>query len=158
MRAPRLTRRLRAALELVPDEAAAVADVGAGHGALSAHLAATRSVVATEAQAGPFTELCRNLRAWAATDRVDAREGSGLAPLRAGEVDAVVVAGVSARTALCICEAADEKRVRWLVLQCVQHPEQVEPWLAQRGWPVLRRVDVLQRGRSYATWLVEVSA
>ena len=158
MTPPRLTRRLRAALELVPEEATAVADVGAGHGALSAHLAATRSVIATEAQPGPYAELCRNLRAWSATDRVDAREGSGLAPLSEGEVDAVVVAGVSARTAQCICDAAAEKRVRWLVLQCVQHPEQVEPWLARRGWPVRQRIDVLQRGRTYATWLVEVCA
>ena len=110
MRQPRLPRRLRAALELVPADVRRVADIGAGHGALSVHLAWTsRSVIATEAQRGPFDELRRNLSGWDAAALVDARHGSDLAPLQTGEVDAVVVAGMGARTVMRICATAAEK-------------------------------------------------
>jgi tRNA (adenine22-N1)-methyltransferase len=155
--APRLPRRLRTVLDLLPDGAARVADVGAGHGALSAHLSEDgRVVIATESQDGPFAELCRNLDGWNARASVDTRRGAALQPLQRGEVDAVVVAGVSAHTALSICQEAREKRVRWVVLQCVQGVSQVEPWLAAQGWPVLSRVDAVDRRRTYPTWLVGV--
>jgi len=67
-----------------------------------------------------------------------------------------MIAGMSARNALTICAQAAQKRVRWIVLQCVQGQREVEPWLDARGWQVVRRVDVQQRHRRYATWLVEV--
>jgi tRNA (adenine22-N1)-methyltransferase len=152
-----LPRRLRTVLELLPAEAARVADVGAGHGALSAHLSdGGRVVIATESQDGPFQEMCRNLDGWEARTSVEARRGAGLQPLKPGEVDAVVIAGVSAHTALSICQEAREKRVRWVVLQCVQGVSQVEPWLAAHGWPVLSRIDAVDRRRTYPTWLVGV--
>ena len=158
MSGPRLGGRLRAVLALVPAEAHRVADVGAGHGALSAHLAAAGvpTVIATESQDGPLAELCRNLDAWEARERVDVRRGSGLAPLRTDEVDAVVVSGVSARTALAMCADAGRKKVRWMVLQCMQGTDQVEPWMRANGWQVLTRVDAQAGRRRYPIWLVEV--
>ncbi len=60
MTEPRLPARLRALAALLPP--GAVADVGAGHGALALHLArGGRRVIATEARPLPFAELCRNL-------------------------------------------------------------------------------------------------
>ena len=157
MKPPRLPPRLRTVLELLPAEAARVADVGAGHGALSAHLSrAGRVVIATESQDGPFAEMCRNLDGWEAHTSVEARRGAGLQPLLPGEVDAVIIAGVSAHTALSICQEAREKRVRWVLLQCVQGVSQVEPWLTAHGWPVLSRIDAVDRRRTYPTWLVGV--
>ena len=157
MKQPRLPRRLRAALELLPADVRRVADVGAGHGALSVHLARTsRRVIATESGRGPFAELCRNLAEWDAATLVDARQGSDLTPLQPGEVDGVVVAGVGGRTLTRICATAAEKHVRWLVLQCMQGAAEVEPWLDARGWRVLARADVVDRGRAYPTWLVRV--
>jgi len=160
MRGPRLGKRLGAVLSLVPEAARTVADVGAGHGALGARLAAKAgiNVIATEARTGPYAELCRNVSAWHMRDRLDLRQGSGLDVLGSGEVDAVVVAGVSARTALDVCSQAPAKRVRWVVIQCVQGQGEVEPWLNARGWRVLCRVDVRERRRVYPTWLAEVVA
>jgi tRNA (adenine22-N1)-methyltransferase len=145
---------------LLPHDARRVADVGAGHGALSAHLARREglAVVATEAKPGPFAELGRNLDAWDARDLLELRMGSGLDPLVPGEVDAVVVAGLSARTAISVCAQARRKRLRWMVIQCVQRPDQLQRWLAEQRWPVLARTEVEERRRSYTTWLVEVPA
>jgi tRNA (adenine22-N1)-methyltransferase len=143
--------------ELLPAAAARVADIGAGHGALAALLSEQgRVVIATESADGPYAEMCRNLDGWRARSAVDTRRGSGLGPLQRGEVDAVVIAGVSANTALSICLEARQKQVRWIVLQCVQGVGQVEPWLDAQGWPVLARVDAVDGQRRYPTWLVGV--
>ena len=159
MTSPRLPRRLRVALQLLPDGARSVADVGAGHGALAFHLGATVTrVIATELRSGPYAELCRNLGSWDAAANIETRLGPGLHPLAAGEVDAAVLAGTSARTALAISELAPAKSVRWLVLQCMQGSHQVEPWLQARAWRVAERSDVADRRRVYPTWLVEVAA
>ena len=159
MTEPRLSARLRAVAALVPAEAARVADVGAGHGALSLHLARRGSaVIAVESQTGPLDELKANLQMWHATSQVEVRHGDGLSVLRPGEVDTVVVAGVGGHTALRIAAPAREMAVRWLVLQCMQRGEVVEPWLASQGWAVLERKDVRDGRRAYPAWLVEVAA
>jgi tRNA (adenine22-N1)-methyltransferase len=154
---PRLPLRLRAVLHMVPEQARAVADIGAGHGALSAHLVARCAhVVAVEVRPGPYDELRANLDAWRLTTRVEVRHGDGLSVLRRGEVDTAVIAGVGAHTALRIAAPAPRAGIRWLVLQCMQHAALVEPWVRSRGWQVLQRYDVRERRHCYPTWLVEV--
>jgi tRNA (adenine22-N1)-methyltransferase len=155
---PRLPPRLRGLLSLVPGDCEAVADVGAGHGALSACLAASgRRVIATEAKDGPYAELRRNLALWNVGGCVDVRQGAGLSPIGIGEVDSAVVAGMGARTVLAIASAARGHRVRRLVLQCMQHHVLVEPWLAASGATLEQRVDVVDRRRVYPTWVVLVA-
>jgi tRNA (adenine22-N1)-methyltransferase len=157
MRQPRLPRRLQTVLALVPRDAQRVADIGSGHGALALHLSnVATTVIATEDKAGPFAELCRNVEAWGAQESVETRLGANLQPLRAGEVDAVVIAGVSARTALGVCAQARAKGVRWVVLQCVQGAGEVEPWMLEHGWAVFAREDVNGGRRAYPTWLLGV--
>jgi tRNA (adenine22-N1)-methyltransferase len=156
MTTPGLPRRLRGLLEVLP-AADAVADVAAGHGRLAVHLAArSRRVIATEATDGPYMELCRNLARWEATDRVEARRGNGLEPLAAGEVEGVVVAGLGARQLTRIAAQAPGRGLRWLALQCVQHPEELAGWVRAAGWRVAVETTCEQRGRIYPTWVLEV--
>lgn len=158
MTTPRLPRRLQTLLALLPD-ASAVADVGAGHGALAVHLVqrGVQRVIATEAQRGPYDELCRNLDAWGAAPQVEARFGADLDPIAHGEVEGVVAAGMGARNLLRICGAAPAHGVRWVALQCVQDVGMVEPWLSAHDCTVLHRCVAVERGHSYPTWLVEVT-
>ena len=157
MTTPGLPRRLRGLLEVLP-AADTVADVAAGHGRLAVHLAArSRRVIATEATDGPYAELCRNLARWDATDRVEARRGSGLEPLAAGEVEGVVVAGLGARQLTRIAAQAPGRGLRWLALQCVQHPEELSAWVRAAGWRVVVETACEQRGRLYSTWVLEVA-
>jgi tRNA (adenine22-N1)-methyltransferase len=137
-----------------------VADVGAGHGALCAALSlrGCARVIATELSAGPLGELRSNLAGWDLTGRVEVRCGPGLAPLRFGEVDVVVIAGLGANTVLTIAGDAPAHGVRWLILQCMQRDQLVVPWLAERGWPVRASDVCVQRRRAYTARLVEVGA
>jgi tRNA (adenine22-N1)-methyltransferase len=154
MTTPPLPRRLAGLLALLPD-AESVADVASGHGRLAVHLAArSRRVIATEATDGPYRELCRNLGAWEAAGRVEARWGSGLEPIAAGEVEGVVVAGLGARRLTQIAAQAPGRGLRWLALQCVQRPDELAAWLRAAGWTVAVEAVCEQRGRRYATWVV----
>lgn len=157
---PSLPPRLRSVTSLVPATAVAVADVGAGHGALAAYLALHHGgrVIATELSPGPLAELRHNLAAWHVADRVEVRRGDGLGVLGSGEVEVAVVAGMGARTALGIAAQAPARGVRWLILQCMQRDHLVEPWLSARGWPVVARDVCLQRGHTYTARLIEVAA
>jgi tRNA (adenine22-N1)-methyltransferase len=155
-----LPARLRGVSALVPAGSAVVADIGAGHGALSAALAlrGCARVIATELGAGPLRELRGNLSAWRLGERVEVRCGPGLTPLAPGEVEVVVIAGVGANTMLNIAEEAPARGVRQLVLQCMQRDQLVAPWLADRGWRVIAVSTCTQRRREYTTRLVEVVA
>ena len=155
MTEPRLPRRLRELLALLP-AATAVADVGAGHGALAVHLAhaGVPKVIATEAGRGPYAELCRNLATWGAEGHVEARFGANLDPVAADEVEGVVAAGMGARNLLSICAGAAGRGVRWVGLQCIQDAELVEPWLREQGWTVLASWVTVERRHRYPTWLV----
>jgi tRNA (adenine22-N1)-methyltransferase len=157
MTTPPLPPRLRALLDLLP-QADAVADVAAGHGRLAVHLAGrSRRVIATEATDGPYRELCRNLERWDAVGRVETRRGNGLEPLAAGEVEGVVVAGLGARRLTQIAAQAPGRGLRWLALQCVQHPEELAGWVRAAGWHVAVEAECEQRGRLYSTWVLEIS-
>ncbi|HXA29635.1 MAG TPA: tRNA (adenine(22)-N(1))-methyltransferase TrmK [Candidatus Angelobacter sp.] len=158
MTTPRLNNRLRALLEMLPP-AESIADVGAGHGALAVHLAhrGAGTVIATEAARGPYDELCHNLEWWSARGRVEPRFGADLDPIDAGEVEAVVAAGMGARNLLSICAGAEQRGVRWIALQCIQDAELVEPWIEARGWRVAARQVVADRGHNYPTWIAEVA-
>ena len=151
--------RLRGLAAMIPGDVQAIADVGAGHGALAAHLAlrGVDRVIATEVGEGPLRELRCNLAAWGVSDRVEVRRGDGLEPLGAGEVEVVVIAGLGAATALRIAAGAPRRGVRQVLLQCMQRDHLVDPWLRARGWTVRASATCVQRGRSYTARLVEVS-
>lgn len=152
----RLPARLRGLAEILP-ATDAVADIGAGHGLLAAHLAAGgRAVIATERTPGALAELRDNLRHWGMEAAVDVRAGRGLEPIRDGEVGGAVIAGMGARTIVEIASAAPDHGLRWLALQAMQHAAELDAWLAERGWPVRQRVALRQSGRDYEALLVEV--
>jgi tRNA (adenine22-N1)-methyltransferase len=146
-----LPPRLRAVAAAVPAAARAVADVGAGDGQLSRHLAARGlCVIATEARAGPF----RRLRT-AARD-LDCRLGSGLEPLRPGEVEGVVLAGLGGHRIAAVLEAspAVASALAWLVLQPQQHAARLLEWLGPAGYAVRALTTVAQGRHSYTVLLV----
>lgn len=151
--ARRLSRRLAALRDLVP-EGVSVADVGSGHGLLAIALAAAgHPVVATERTAVRLARLEAEIAGGAG---VRTSWGDGLAALEEGEVDVAVIAGMGGRSVVRILGLA-----AWLpatlLLQPMQDAEMVETWVTARGWPA-RAVEILDRGRRYRAWRVEVPA
>ncbi len=75
-----------------------VADIGSDHGFIPIELAKRGypCPIATEVLPGPFKQCAANLARFGVN--VDLRFGSGLVPIRPGEVDIVVIAGMSGQT------------------------------------------------------------
>ena len=153
----RLPARLRATLELVPDDARSAADIGSGHGALAAALAERGlRVVATERTVRSFEALNLDIGRMTLPPHlsIETRLGDGLAALRPGEVDLAVVAGLGGRSLLRILESAPWLPSR-LVLQPMQDAHLVAAWLTAAGWDVVE-ARIAQGGRWYLGWRVEV--
>jgi tRNA (adenine22-N1)-methyltransferase len=148
--ARRLPPRLSAVAAVVPPAARSAADVGAGDGQLAGHLASRGlRVVATEGRAGPFARLR------AAAPELDCRLGAGLEPLRPGEVEGVVLAGLGGHRIVSILEASPEVAgaLDWLVLQPQQHAGRLVEWLRSAGYRV-RATTAVQGRHSYTVLLV----
>lgn len=107
-------------------------------------------MIATERRPPSFARLR------AALPDLDCRLGDGLAVLRPGEVEGVVVAGMGGITISSILEAAPAvaRALDWLVLQPQQHPERLLAWLEEAGYAVCARAAAAQGGHSYTVLLV----
>jgi tRNA (adenine22-N1)-methyltransferase len=156
---PRLSLRLRILRDLLPP--GHVADVGAGHGALAAHLAAAgRRVIAIEALPAPLAELRANLDAWGLADRIQTRLGRGLEALQPGEVTGAIIAGLGGRTLLEIVGTAPDRGLQWVAMQCVQRAALLDAWVdkatSEAGWRTLEERLIEERGRAYHTWILAV--
>jgi tRNA (adenine22-N1)-methyltransferase len=147
---PGLPPRLRAIADAVPARARSVADIGAGDGQLSRHLAARGlRVIATESRPGPFARLR------AALPGFDCRFGQGLEVLQPGEVEGAVIAGMGGRTIARILEASPQVvgRLDWLILQPQQHPDHLQAWLEAAGYGSRAQGPAVQGRRRYTVVL-----
>ena len=121
MRPPRLSRRLRALVELIPREGVSVvADIGTDHGLVPAWLVASgvaRAAIAIDRREAPLSAARRTMIASRVTDRVELRLGSGFEPLANDEADTVVVAGLGEPTIIDLVAGPRPSGIRRLVLQ-----------------------------------------
>ena len=130
-----------------------VADVGTGDGLLAAYLAAQgRRVIAIENKPGPLAFARRRLGPLC----VESRPGDGLGPIAPGEVDVAVIAGMGGRTIGRILASSPQvvAMLKALVLQPVQHCDELEEYLAREGYIRRAARETFQRGHRYSTLLV----
>jgi tRNA (adenine22-N1)-methyltransferase len=147
-----LPRRLEQVAELVPT-GRSVADVGTGDGKLAAWLAAAgHRVIATENKPGPRLEALRLLEPLG----IECRLGEGLQPILPGEVEVAVIAGMGGRTIGRILAASPDvvASLRALVLQPVQHGDELLAGLLAQGYRVSGGAEIEQRSHRYSAFLV----
>jgi tRNA (adenine22-N1)-methyltransferase len=147
-----LPGRLGPVARLVP-AGRSVADVGTGDGKLAAWLHATgHRVIATENKPGPRLEALRLLEPLG----IECRLGDGLQPILPGEVEVVVIAGLGGRSIRRILAGSQDVvgSLEALVLQPMQHGEELLADLLARGFRVEGRIEIEQRSRGYSALLV----
>ncbi|MDQ6918375.1 MAG: class I SAM-dependent methyltransferase [Candidatus Dormibacteraeota bacterium] len=138
--------------QLVP-AGRSVADIGTGDGKLAAWLAAAgHQVIATENKPGPREEALRVLRPLG----IECRLGEGLEPIRPGEVEVAVIAGMGGRTILRILAGSPHVvgSLEALVVQPMHHSEELRAELLARGYRVSRGQEIEQRSRGYSALLI----
>ena len=157
---PTLDARLTAAAELVrPGQP--VADIGCDHGKLTAVLAASGrfpKVIGADLRPGPLAKAKQTLEHTGCKDRVELRLGDGLSVLSPGEVDTIVLAGVSAQTTWEILAKAPwvfaPDGPRLVLVPATRHAD-LRRWLWENGFALVADRPVQAAGRWYAVMAAE---
>ena len=91
-----LSKRMQEIIKYV-EKNSLVADIGTDHGYIPIYLIENKiakKVIATDLNKGPLSKIEKSVKAKSLEDYIDTRLGDGLEPLRAFEVDTVIIAGM----------------------------------------------------------------
>ncbi len=141
-------------------EADCVADVGTDHGFVPVELVRrgiAKKAVAMDVRPGPLSRAVEHIRAAGLEEKIETRLSDGLLGLSAGEVQAVVIAGLGGELMIRIL---DEGRHVWeSVEQWVLSPHtdlfKVRKWLWENGFSIVREDMVFETGKYYTLLAAE---
>jgi tRNA (adenine22-N1)-methyltransferase len=146
----RLAGRLKKIAGFVPP-GARIADIGADHAYLPLWLLKNGIVdfaVAVDIADGPCRAAAAAVAAAGVAGRIQVRQGDGLTPLKAGEVDVIVIAGMGGAAIAEILAKRPEllAQVNSLILQPMTGGRALRFWLCTGGW-TLAGEDLAAEGR-----------
>lgn len=148
-----LPRRLAALAAFIPHGSIA-ADIGTDHAYLPIFLikkGICKFVIATDLREGPYQSAEQKIKEHALQGRIGLRLGNGLKPLKPGEVEVVVLAGMGGNTIRGILAEAPQilPGIKRLVLQPMTDAGDLRVWLAANGWKIVDEELVEDDGRIY---------
>lgn len=148
-----LSKRLEAIVKLT-GKCRCVADIGTDHGYIPIYMTEqhlTENAIAMDVNKGPLERAQDNIRAHCMEEKISTRLSDGLAELRAGEADCVVIAGMGGLLTIRILEAGKEvlETVNTLILQPQSEIGQVRMFLAEHGYRITAEDMVLDEGKYY---------
>ncbi|MBD2869501.1 tRNA (adenine(22)-N(1))-methyltransferase [Paenibacillus arenilitoris] len=151
----KLSRRLQAVADYVTS-GHRMADIGSDHAMLPVYLLQAGkcpSAVAGELNKGPYEAARKQVADAGLNERLAVRQGNGLAVVRAGETDAVTIAGMGGSLMRDILETGRKEGklegVKELVLQPNVGEELVREWLFEQGWYLKAESIVEEDGKIY---------
>lgn len=153
-----LSPRLRLAADLVP-QGARLADVGTDHAYLPACLLLEGKIpwaIASDLRQGPLNRARETARQYGCGEKMAFRLCNGLAGIRPGEVDAIVIAGMGGETIAQILEAAPWVRGEKLplILQPMSSLPELREWLEENGYAIAREQLAREGETLYVVMLV----
>ena len=142
-RRSKLSDRLQALCDLVIKDSAA-ADIGTDHGFVPIALISCRAVpfvILTDIRSGPLEKARINLkREGIDPASYELRQGCGLMPLKRGEADSVIIAGMGAENIIDILSEDKGKALSFkrLILQPRKRSWMLRQWLFENGFRISR--------------------
>lgn len=158
-----LSKRLEEVYKRVP-EGARVADIGCDHAYLPIELVKTGRAsfaLGCDLNRGPLDAARQNAwRMGIKEDKLTLRLGNGLAPVAAGEVDTVTIAGMGAGLMRDILEASPEvvKALKRIVVSPNIAPWLLRSWAVENQFAVVEETVVFEGGHYYETFVMVPSA
>jgi tRNA (adenine22-N1)-methyltransferase len=148
-----LGERLRMVADLVGDFRR-LADIGSDHAYLPVWLVLQGKadfVIAGEIQQGPLEAAQRTINEMALEDCIEVRLGDGLAVVRSGEIDAVVIAGMGGASIRGILERSPQivNNLSRVVCQPMTGAAGLRRWLMEHDWLIDAEELVSEDGRLY---------
>ncbi len=127
-----------------------IADIGTDHGYIPVRLALlkrAKKVIATDLNKGPLHAARENVLKNNVEDIVELRLGSGLLPIKKGECDTIVIAGMGGELISEILRAGEDvaKSAKILLLQPMNSQDTLRKFLLENGYEIIKE-DIEREG------------
>lgn len=149
----KISNRLMAAAALVT-EGNRLADVGTDHGYVPIYLLQQKKIpyaIAMDINEGPLERAGEHITLFGLGDYIETRLSDGVAALKAGEADTVLIAGMGGGLVMHILEEGKEicHMAKELVLQPQSELERVRKYLREEGYETLKEDMILEEDKFY---------
>ena len=119
-----------------------VSDIGTDHGYIPVELiiqGKCNRVIGADIGKGPLSAAEKNAVKFNVLDKIQLRQGNGLAPIEMEEMDTVIIAGMGGEL---ICKILSQdlekaKKANTLILQAMNHVEELRRFLYLEGFDIL---------------------
>lgn len=150
---PPLSPRLTAISELV-GECECLADIGTDHAYLPVYLCKkqkAKSAIACDINPDPLLRAENTVKTYNAAEFVELRLGGGLSPLKPGEADAVVIAGMGGLLIADIIKNGMDKiqNADKIILQPMSSVSELREYLYSNGWRILSEALAVEDDKIY---------
>ena len=131
-----------------------LADVGTDHGYVPIYLYERNVIpraIAMDVNQGPLERARLHIAEYGYQEAIETRLSDGLAALKAGEADSVVIAGMGGPLMIRILSAYPEvtASLKELILQPQSEIKEVRIWLYEQGYEIVEEHMVFEEGKYY---------
>jgi tRNA (adenine22-N1)-methyltransferase len=151
-----LPARLQSILDNIPEDVS-VADIGSDHAYIPIGLWKRGNpgpIIATEVKKGPYNQALKSILD--SNAEVELRLGDGLEPIKSGEVDWIVIAGMGGHTIMKILEQSETilPSFKAFLLQPMFKTEELRKKVVELGLFIQREWVVNERKKCYDFMIV----
>lgn len=154
-----LSKRLKRIAEHV-DKCESVADIGTDHGYIPIYLVKKeicKKAIASDINKGPIEKAKVNVAFEGVSNRVKCLLGPGLNPLKVGEVNGVILAGMGGNLTrdILLADMDKVKKYDFIILQPAQNPEVLREFLYKNDYEIIDEDLIKDEGRFYELFKVK---
>lgn len=154
-----LSKRLKRIAEHV-DKCESVADIGTDHGYIPIYLVKEgicKKAIASDINKGPIEKAKVNVAFEGVSDKVKCLLGPGLNPLKVGEVNGVILAGMGGNLTrdILLADMDKIKKYDFIILQPAQNPEVLREFLYKNDYEIIDEDLIKDEGRFYELFKVK---
>ena len=154
-----LSKRLKRIVEHV-DKCESVADIGTDHGYIPIYLVKEgicKKAIASDINKGPIEKAKVNVAFEGVSNRVKCLLGPGLNPLKVGEVNGVILAGMGGNLTrdILLADMDKVKKYDFIILQPAQNPEVLREFLYKNDYEIIDEDLIKDEGRFYELFKVK---
>ena len=154
-----LSKRLKIIAEHV-DKCESVADIGTDHGYIPIYLVKEgicKKAIASDINKGPIEKAKVNVAFEGVSNKVKCLLGPGLNPLKVGEVNGVILAGMGGNLTrdILLADMDKVKKYDFIILQPAQNPEVLREFLYKNDYEIIDEDLIKDEGRFYELFKVK---
>lgn len=154
-----LSKRLKRIAEHV-DKCESVADIGTDHGYIPIYLVKEgicEKAIASDINKGPIEKAKVNVAFEGVSNKIKCLLGPGLNPLKVGEANGVILAGMGGNLTrdILLADMEKVKRYDFIILQPAQNPEVLREFLYKNDYEIIDEDLIKDEGRFYELFKVK---